>query len=185
MSVHFVNLSNGLGCGHQPERPHFLRIQSTWCEQKRWEDVLMTVGPDLLYHLATNGEQLIVHDKSEKDRLTRALWQGMKWVVYACERAWGLEPESVIMRGGHNATGYFEGAYDSLSERTVNYLKYFGKYHDNGGPLRWMPCEAMPALVPAVTVPDYPPKEWEHEYKFNKPLKKVKEKKLIPLMAAA
>lgn len=182
MSAHFVNLSNGLKCGHQPDRPHYLRIQSTWCEQKRWNDILITASADLLYHLAT-GEHVIVHDKSEKDRVTRALWQGMAWIVYACERSWGLPARKPIMRNGHNATGYFHGVFDGLPEKTVNYLRYFRQYNDGTTTPDWTPCSVQLAGVSAKPIPDYPPDEWRELVFEPRPLPKKRklERKVIPL----
>lgn len=124
--THFVNLSNGLACC-QPPNPHFLRIQSTWCEQKLWADVLASVGPDFLYHLATANE-IVVHDVSERRRVPRALWQGLPWVRYASERAWGFDPKPILSRSGMDVTRYFLEAYATLPRRTIKQVAYFGKY---------------------------------------------------------
>jgi hypothetical protein len=125
-TIDFLNLSNGLACC-QPNNPHFLRIQSTWCEQKLWDDVLGTVGPDFLYHLAT-ADRIVVHDVSEKRRVPRALWQGLPWVIYACERVWGLDARPIHSRSGMNVTRYFLEAFATLDHRLVRQVAYFGKY---------------------------------------------------------
>jgi hypothetical protein len=131
-SIHFINLSNGLACADRPEGDvHFLRLQSTWCEQKRWADVLATIGPDFLFHLATN-DVLIIHDRSERPRLTRALWQGVPWVRYACQRAWGLPVERALVRGGVDVSTYFEKQYVAIAPRLVRQIAYFGKYVGEG-----------------------------------------------------
>lgn len=124
--VDFLNLSNGLACC-RPENPHFLRIQSTWCEQKLWRDVLATVGPDFLYHLAAS-QTVRVHDVSEKPRTTRACWQGLPWVRYACERIWGLDAAPIIVRNGMDATRHFLEPFATLDARLVKQIAYFGKY---------------------------------------------------------
>lgn len=136
MSVHFVNLTNGLDC--TPREPHFTRIQSTWCEQKRWSDVLATAGADLLFHLATN-DTIIVHDRSERGRITRALWQGVPWVRYACARAWDHDPGRVRVRNGVDVTSYFAGAYDNLNPRVVRQVSYFAKW-STGSVAMVLPC---------------------------------------------
>jgi hypothetical protein len=107
-----------------------LRIQSTHLEQKRFDDVLLTVGADLYYNLAV-GAPIVVHDVSERPRVTRALWQGMAWIRYASERLWGLqqhETTTPVMRNGHNATRYFESVLDALNPRTKTYVGYYSRY---------------------------------------------------------
>ena len=136
-----MNLTNGLAC--TVENPRYLRIQSTWCEQKLWADVLWTLGADFYYHLA-RGEQIIVHDQSERRRETRACWQGLAWVRYCCERAWGLPVSPPIMRGGHSAEGYFQTQYEALPERIHTYLAYYKQQAT--GPLLLSPCSCKAAL---------------------------------------
>jgi hypothetical protein len=126
MSADFVNLTNGLQCCPLAE-PHFLRIQSTWCEQKRFADVLWTVGPDFLYHLATE-TSLTVHDVSEKRRVTRAIWQGIPWIRYVCQRTWGLDEAPAIGRNGQSMTHHFRRVYAELPQRVVKHTAYFGKF---------------------------------------------------------
>jgi len=137
-SVDFLNLSNGLQCCAVTE-PHFLRIQSTWCEQKLWHDVLATVGPDFLYHLAT-ADRLRVHDVSERQRVTRALWQGLPWVRYAATRLWGLDPEPVLSRSGMDVTHYFRESFATLPARLVKQVRYFGQYLTVDGPAEVEVC---------------------------------------------
>lgn len=135
--VDFINLTRGLMCC-EVENPHYLRIQSTWCEQKRWEDVLATVGPDFLYHLAV-GEPIRVHDVSERMRMTRACWQGLTWIRFACERLWGAVETPAIARGGVNATRYFEEELVKISPRVKKQVEYFGGFY-RGKPLDYDIC---------------------------------------------
>lgn len=135
---HFVNLTNGLQCC-QPASPSFLRIQSTWCEQKLWADVLWTVGPDFLYALATE-DALMIHDVSERGRVTRALWQGVPWIRYACERAWGIEPYPAIGRNGQDMSHHFRRVYAELPERVRKHATYFARF-STGTLAMTTPCE--------------------------------------------
>lgn len=140
--IHYLNLSNGLACESGTAEPRYLRIQSTWCEAKRWEDVLWTVSPDFYFNVA-EGAEVCVHDVSERSRMTRALWQGLPWIRYACERAWDV-PDKHLYRvtvrkggmpdskGSSDATIYFQIVYSLMSERARNYLRYFRKYYTPG-----------------------------------------------------
>jgi hypothetical protein len=131
----YANLSNGILCAPSPWNA--TRIQSTWCEQKRWEDILWTI-PVSLYVEAANGIPIIVHDQSERSRLTRAQWQGLSMLRHVLRRAWGLPIHPEFSRGGHNVTAYWDYVYDHvLSDRVKRYLRYF-----NGGaaPLSIKPC---------------------------------------------
>lgn len=139
----FVNLTNGLHCcpwlAEQQPQPHYLRIQSTWCEQKLWTEVLDSVGPDFLMHLAV-GAHIVVHDFSEKQRITQACWQGLVWVRFACERIWGCPERPAIMRNGHNATDYFAGQMVDLPPRTRQQVRYFRQWTDPLEPLTYELC---------------------------------------------
>lgn len=131
--IHYVNLTRGLECPHLdtlPTPPRMLRIQSTWCEQKRWADILWTVGPDLYYHLAV-GEVVTVHDLSEKPRQTRATWQGLSWIRAACQLAWdGRVQLPECSRGGMDLTGYWYQRWRALPERVHTHVEYFGRYRN-------------------------------------------------------
>lgn len=127
--IHFINLSRGFLCPHAAhlETPHFTRIQSTHCEQKRWDLVIFGAGPDLLYNLAT-GERCIVHDCSEKDRETRACWQGLAWLRLACSVRWGRDVAPAVVRNGQDASEYFRAALARMPKTVLNHLDHFSKW---------------------------------------------------------
>lgn len=131
MRDYFINLSNGLICnsnGCFPDRPlKFVRIQSTWCEQKRWAPILDTLGADFLMALA-EGRNVVVHDKSEKNRQTRAGWQGLSWIRYACMHAWYDVHTREWSRSGVNVSDYWEEQYHKLPRGTRSMLRYFRRY---------------------------------------------------------
>ena len=124
--IEFINLTNGLRClGRDPR--HYVRIQSTWCEQKQWERVLTTLGADFYMALATG--PVLVHDQSEKDRITRAVWQGLLWIRFACSASWGLmKGPTFTMRNGHDAVDYFWTQYHYLSAPAISMLRYYRQY---------------------------------------------------------
>jgi hypothetical protein len=151
MTFHYANLSNGLGCPHLEGHlvpPRVVRVQSTWCEQQRWGDVLLTAGADLLYHLA-RGERCVVHDVSERDRETRACWQGLSWLRWALSRAWGVAPEPEVFKPSGMAAGRFwERTWLGLDDVPRTYAGRFRQWH-RGGPVDLRSCWALSHAGPA------------------------------------
>lgn len=125
MPVHYANLTNGILCA--PKGAGYIRIPSTFCEQKLWGRVVYGAGPDMLSALAM-GYPVVVHDQSERQRATRAQWQGLSWLRYACSAAWGLELPVEESRSGMNVTGYWEEVWDGLERPEKNWLRYFGRF---------------------------------------------------------
>lgn len=116
----YANLTNGLACA--PQSALITRLPSTWCEQKLWDQVTTGVGPQMLRDLA-NGTQVVVHDQSERQRLTRAQWQGLSWLRYACSRAWNMQ---VPLEKDHQGMAYeWSRRYIELKPPTVAWLEYF------------------------------------------------------------
>lgn len=148
--IHFVNLTRGLYCPHLAQHPlldgrgmpmavHYTRIQSTHCEQKNWPGVIYGAGPDLLVRIA-QGDEIVVHDKSENDHETRAMWQGLKFIRRACETLWDLSPLSPVFgRGGLPMEQFFDGAIARLDRPEANYLRYYRRFY-LGGPLNVRSC---------------------------------------------
>ncbi|MEU6719761.1 hypothetical protein ABZ897_50615 [Nonomuraea sp. NPDC046802] len=146
--VHYLNLTRGLLCAPHVPDPRYLRLQSTWCEQKRWADVLWTLGPDFYQHLASG--PVTVHDVSERPRTTRACWQGLAWVRFACERLWKAPSSPAIVRNGHDMTAYFAGELARLDQRVTKFVRYFSSFH-HGQPLNIRSCAGEPALTREIS----------------------------------
>lgn len=140
--IHFINLTRGLYCPHLggtgPEREHYCRIQSTHCEQKNWPGVVHGAGPDLLI-LAAAGADITVHDCSENDHETRAMWQGLAFVRRACETLWGAPLTSINGRGGYPMQLYFDGEVVKLPDPVIAYVRYYRKWY-SGGPVTMRSC---------------------------------------------
>lgn len=131
--LHFANLSRGLLCEHLGDVAitdiRYCRIQSTSCEQKRWGDVIAGAGPELLMAMA-QGMQIHVHDVSERNRETRAMWQGLAFLRRACETLWHLEPTPVVGRGGLLMQDYFDHAIRNLSTHDRRQIRHFRSHVD-------------------------------------------------------
>lgn len=133
----YINLTRGALCPHLDDLDpiylamvRYVRIPSTWCEQKRWGDILTSLGADFYMDLA-RGVDVTVHDVSEKDRETRAMWQGLEWVEYACTRTWYRGDEDRVQwvsRSGMNVRRYWDAAYKSLGDTHLALLRYYGNF---------------------------------------------------------
>lgn len=125
---HFLNLTNGLQAiaDYQLTDYRFVRIQSTWCEQKRWNDILWTLSDDFLMALAL-GEMCVVYDYGANKQVPRAMWQGLEWVKFVLRRRWFNED---YVPFGRAAPGlfYFQQQYRRLSPRVKAKLDYYKKY---------------------------------------------------------
>lgn len=135
----YVNLTRGALCPHldelEPVDLRYVRIPSTWCENKRWEDILVGLGADFYMDVA-RGLDVQVHDFSEKPRETRAMWQGLEWVEYALIRTWYRGDEDRVQwksRSGMNVRRFWSACYQSLGEPTLALLRYYGKFTTGAG----------------------------------------------------
>lgn len=121
---HYRNLTRGLLCG--PPGAMVLRIQWTHCEQHLWEQLLWQIPDQLLWDLA-HGRTVIVHDRSERDRETRAMWQGLQLVRIVTETAWFGHPNGnyEFTRGGTSAYQYLSAVAAALPRPLRKRFSYF------------------------------------------------------------
>jgi hypothetical protein len=126
-------LTNGLGHLYTREEldlARFVRIQSSHLEAKAFHKVLYGIGHDLPLQLAL-GNDCVVLDKCHnrhRDNYSRALWQGIPWITYVLERAWGLKHSWQECRG-HACKAFFaEMLRKKACYEPFEQLKYFRKF---------------------------------------------------------
>lgn len=124
----YLNLTNGIELLENLNSLdfNFVRIQSTACEQKRWDFILQELDYNFLMHLAL-GESVIVVDYSAKKAQTRAVYQGLEFIKYTLNRYW-LDKDYTPNVKGFNCQEYFKSVYDKLDKRTFKKLEYFKKF---------------------------------------------------------
>ncbi len=126
----FINLSNGIEALYRRdlslENVRFIRIQSTACEQKRWEQILNDLSPDFML-LAALGENIIVYDYRAKKKCPRAIWQGMEWIKYVLHKRW-FNKEYQPQGRAKSMKQYFSEQYLRLGRKTKRMLDYYGKF---------------------------------------------------------
>lgn len=127
--IHVANLTNGLFCPHIEDLPNlrYSRIQSTHCEQKRWAQVVSGAGPDILMNFAL-GHDIVVHDKSEHHHETRACWQGLAFVRFACETQWG-RPITPLGSRGPGMETYFREVLRRIGEPSIRLIDYYSRWN--------------------------------------------------------
>ena len=124
----FINLTNGIQAieDYGLVDVRFIRIQSTACEQKRWEDIFMQLSDDFLISAAL-GHQCLVYDYGARKDTPRAIWQGLEWIKYLLWRSWYDRPYRPIGRA-ITMEPYFAEQYSNLSPRAKARLMYFARY---------------------------------------------------------
>ena len=124
----FVNLTNGIEIlpSIQAVDWSFTRIQSTACEQKRWDFIVRDLDHDLLMSTAL-GLQCVIVDFSQKKRIPRAIYQGIPWIRYALRRAWyDSEPQAYVKQ--MKVTQYFAEQWHLLTKEALSKLRYYRKF---------------------------------------------------------
>lgn len=127
-TVRFINISNGIDyLVTEPailqDEISFIRIPSTWCEQKLWDQVIQNLDTTLLLNLAL-GNWCVIYDKSAHHKVSRACSQGVEFIRYALNKCW-FNREGKVDPGQHN---YFREEYKKLSKCSIRKLKYFRKF---------------------------------------------------------
>ena len=131
---HFINLTNGIQAiqDYRLTDYRFIRIQSTACEQKRWEEILNTLSDDFMIFAAL-GNHCVVYDYGANKTIPRAVWQGLEWIKFALLNRW--HDITYLPQGRAKSCGaYFTEIFASLDKKTKARLDYFGKYVS--GPLQ-------------------------------------------------
>jgi len=125
---HFINLTNGIEAikDYSLEEYSFIRIQSSKCESKKWDDIIQELDSNFLLNLAL-GNKCIVYDFSAKRTISRAIFQGIEFIKYVLYKNWFNEKIVVFVRG-NNCSEYFDKAYKNLSKNSKNKLKYYKKF---------------------------------------------------------
>jgi len=114
-----------IGVYKQYKNYSFIRIQSNFCKQNKWEDILNDLDADFLFNLAI-GNCCIVLDYG-KGGNSRAIYQGVEWIRYCIERIWFERLVSVHFKK-MNVTLQMEEEFRLLSDKIINKLKYYKKF---------------------------------------------------------
>lgn len=86
--INYINLTNGIeAIPILSEGYHFIRIQSTQCEQKHWDRVIQELDYDFLINAAL-GNECVIYDYGARKPNARAMYQGVEFIKYVLHRRW-------------------------------------------------------------------------------------------------
>lgn len=127
-TVHFINLTNGIEAIKEYNLTgySFIRLQSTWCEQRLWNNFFFDLDNNLLINLAL-GNECIIYDYNSRhlNKPPRAIWQGLNFVITVLYFIWfNKEYEDTDPA----LLNYFKIEYNKLSPTVIKRLKYFRRY---------------------------------------------------------
>jgi len=114
----YLNLTNGIEAIEYFPNSTFIRIQSSHCESKAYNRMLMQLSDDFLMNLAL-GNRVVVIDGSVNPRHPKSLRCGLKVIKAVLRWIWFKEP---IVDEFHR------GVYKKLDQVTRTKLKYFRKF---------------------------------------------------------
>ena len=128
--INFINLTNGMQAikDYGLSDFRFIRLQSTACEQKLWEEIILSISDDFLMSVAL-GRDCVVYDYGANKDIPRAIWQGLEWLKYVLYLKW-YNQEYTPQGRSSKSRSYFYEQYKKLSKRARTRLNYFRNYTD-------------------------------------------------------
>lgn len=131
-TIHYINLTNGIEAieSHNLTEYRFIRIQSTLCEAKAWEKLILNLDDDFLMNLAL-GNNCVVYDFSAHKESPRAVYQGLEFVKYILNRRWFGREIRMHIRGMAVDMTFYEKEYNRTIARNKDVkrkLDYFKKF---------------------------------------------------------
>lgn len=139
----YVNVTNGIEAIPILESasiPYsFVSIQSTHLEQKHFDLMLRSLGANFLINLAL-GVECVVVDYGANKLNSRAIYQGLPFIKYTCEKIWykDFERPYIISRNNssltYDAREIFKEYFNSLDKKTrrcISKYKEYSKLNDS------------------------------------------------------
>ena len=124
MDKHFINLTNGIEAIPFLDNYEFVRIPSSYCETKSWDNLLFSLDSNFLMNLAV-GNTCIIYDYSQNKEMPRALYQGVEYIKFVLYKRW-FNVDYKPMVNHNNCFDYFNSIRLSVStKRKIDYFKKF------------------------------------------------------------
>ncbi len=124
----FINLTNGieaipdLNC----EDVGFIRIQSSHCERQKYNQILENIDYNFLMYLAM-GYECVVYDFAANSEVPKAIYTGLEWIKYVCNRRWFNKEYPVIVKE-KNVTEFYKLHYAKIDYKIKRKIDYFKKF---------------------------------------------------------
>lgn len=124
----FINLTNGIEAipDLDSQDIHFIRIQSSHCERQKYSQILENIDFNFLMYLAM-GYECVVYDYAANSDVPKAVYTGLEWIKYVCNRRW-LDLEEPAIVKGKNVSEFYQLQYSKLEYKTKRKIDYFKKF---------------------------------------------------------
>lgn len=124
----FINLTNGIEAIPELnfDEIHFIRIQSSHCERQKFNQILDNIDYNFLMFLAL-GYECVVYDFAANSEIPKAVYTGLEWIKYVCNRRWFDRDETVIVKD-KNVSDFYRLQYSKIEYKTKRKFDYFIKY---------------------------------------------------------
>jgi len=122
---HFINLTNGIDAIPKIRGDYsFIRIQSTICENKAWDRLILDLDNNFLMSLSL-GYECHIYDYSNRKDVPRSFYQGLEFIKWILNKRW-FNRDFVPRVNNTNCQGYFESVkIDRCAKRKIDYFKKF------------------------------------------------------------
>jgi len=124
----FINLTNGIEAISDLnwEDINFIRIQSSHCERQKYNQILENIDYNFLMYLAM-GYVCIVYDYAANSEVPKAVYTGLEWIKYVCNRRW-LNKEYPVIVKEKNVTDFYKLHYAKIDYKIKRKIDYFKKF---------------------------------------------------------
>ncbi len=124
----FINLTNGIESLPflEKENINFIRIQSSHCERQKYNQILDSIDYNFLMYLAM-GYECVVYDFSANSEVPKAVYTGLEWIKYVCNRRWFGREEVVVVKD-KIVNEFYQLQYSKIEYKTKRKIDYFKKF---------------------------------------------------------
>ncbi len=161
MVINYLNLTNGLMAVEEYELKNYrvMRLCSSYCEQKLWQDILWAVPDDFYFNIVLDNT-VVIYDYGANKPVSRALWQGLEWVKYAMTMLLMEEEYQPIGRASQMKE-YFAEALANLDRKTKKRIRYYQPLLIGHRPI----CDRIGYV--SSSIKELPRKEFLYEFISN------------------
>lgn len=124
----FINLTNGIEAipDLNWDDVSFIRIQSSHCERQKYNQILENIDYNFLMNLAM-GFECVVYDYAANSEVPKAVYTGLEWIKYVCNRRW-LNKEYPVIVKEKNVTEFYKLHYSKIDYKIKRKIDYFKKF---------------------------------------------------------
>lgn len=126
----FINLTNGIEAIpdiiNVTNDINFIRIQSSHCERRKFNQILQDVDNNILMYLAL-GYECIVYDFAANSEVSKAVYTGLEWIRFVLYKRW-FNIEYIPYIKGKKVKTFFDKYYKEIDYKLKRKIDYYKKY---------------------------------------------------------